>query len=105
MFTIRAQFTQIRRTEPTGKIHAQVKVLVDVADSTYTTCESAEIAREVILLSVQHREARKGFQVPMVITHTTIQRPAIAKLLRGCGIETKVKQTIVRYQILLTLIA
>ena len=44
MFTIRAQFTQIRRTEPTGKIHAQVKVLVDVADSTYTTCESAEIA-------------------------------------------------------------
>ena len=93
MHAVAAQFAHVGRTEASSHIHPHVPMLISIPHSTHTACHPIEIFCVVI------------FQMTMIITHTTIQRPAIAKLLRGCGIETKVKQTIVRYQILLTLIA
>ena len=89
MHTVSTQFTHVGCSEPTSHIHPHIPMLIRIPHGTHTARHPIEILCTVI------------FQMTMVITHTTIQRPALP-LLAHRGITTHVKQSVLRYQRLLT---
>ena len=105
MHTIRSQFTHVGRTESTGNIHLQVQVVAHIKHSPNAARQSIEVAREIREAQFIILHQLIAMQVAMVITHATVQRPAVTQLLRGCGIEAEVKQAVVWNQVFLTLVA
>ena len=48
---------------------------------------------------------RIAMQSAVVVAQAAVQRPAVAQALRGSGIDTEIKETVVRNQVLLSLVA
>ena len=102
--TVRRQFTHVRRTETAGHVQLDVQVVVHVEYGTDATRHTIEVAREIheTLFAVLHEFV--AVQSAVVVAHAAIQRPAVTERLRGGGIESEVKQTVVGNEIFLALV-
>ena len=102
--TVRRQFTHVRRTETAGHVQLKVQVVVHVEYGTDATRHTVEVAREIreTLLVILHEFV--AMQSAVVVAHTAIQRPAVVQRLRGGGIESEIKQSVVGNEVFLALV-
>ena len=79
-------------------------MVVDIADGPDATRQTIEVTGEIhkAHLTVLHQLI--SVQSTVVITQTSTQCPAVAKVFRGSGIEAEVKEAAVRYQVFLAFV-
>ena len=77
MHAVRRQFTHVRRTEATCQVQAQVEVVVDIADSSDTSRQTVEVAREILKAQVAVLDEFVAMQSAVIVAHAPAQCPAL----------------------------
>ena len=104
MHTVRGQFAHVWCAETTGKVQTQVEVVADVADGTNAARQSVEVTLEIHKAHLTILHQLIPVQSAIVVAQTSIESPAFTKSLCGSSIDAEVEETVVRNQILLTLV-
>ena len=74
---VRRQFTHVRRTEAARQVQAQVEVVVDIADSSDTSRQTVEVAREILKAQVAVLDEFVAMQSAVIVAHAPAQCPAL----------------------------
>ena len=105
MYTVRGQLAHVWCTESASQIQSQVQVVAEIANGSHATCNTIKVATEICEAPFAILLQSIAVQSAVVIAHTSIKRPAVAKCLGGSSIYAKVEQSVVGYQVLLALVA